>query len=60
MNTEDTEWILEIKHKASALRLACEEFESDVSCSSFDIDDARAYFEAIKEIVDKLNQLLAE
>lgn len=60
MNTEDVEWITEIKHRACSLRIACEEFEHDVNGASFDIDDARAYFEAILETVEQLEQLLAE
>lgn len=58
MDAEDLEWITEIKHRACSLRIACEEFENDVSGASFDIDDARAYFEAIKEKVERLEELL--
>lgn len=46
MDTEDLEWIMTIRANASELLHNCEEFENDVSGPSFDIDDARAYFEA--------------
>lgn len=58
MNTEDLERIMRIKCWAYDLRLACEEFENDVSGTSFDIDDARACFEAIKTSVEQLEELL--
>lgn len=58
MNTEDLEWILEIRCKARSLQIACEEFENDVSGSSFDLDDARSFFEAIQEEFEKLKKLL--
>lgn len=60
MNTEDIEWIFEIRRKAFKLLHDCQGFESDVTGASFDIDDARAYFEEIKETVKQLEQLLAE
>ena len=58
MNQQDIDWIIQIKSKASALRQRSEDFQRDVSSSPFDIDDARAYFEAIKETVEQLEQLL--
>ena len=59
MDAEDLGWITEIKQGACRLRIACEEFENDVSGASFDIDDARACFEAIQEEVERLEELLA-
>lgn len=58
MNTEDLKWILTIQANAFELRRACNEFEDDVSGASFDIDDARACFKAIKDQVERLEELL--
>jgi pyruvate/oxaloacetate carboxyltransferase len=58
MNEGWKDLLLDLQQKTGELIKALEEFEYDIDCSPFDIQDAQSYFEEVTEKYNEVQELL--